>query len=111
MILIFKNKSVFNFIISPILSVFNCKVLIISSSKSFFFKQLEKLGFKFKFRHILYLYMSEQYIKNIGVIDGDIDKISNKCVENFCQNINYATCLNTFFPNIKNLQKKLKLFI
>jgi hypothetical protein len=111
MILVFKKKSVFNFIISIILSVFDCKVLVISSSKSFFFKQLGKLGFKFKFRQMFYLDMKEHYIKNSGVYDGDVDKISNKCVENFCQNTNYTNCLNSFFPNIDKLQKKLKLVV
>ena len=46
MILIIKYKSVFNFFISMILGIFDCKVLITSSSESFLYKQLVKLGFK-----------------------------------------------------------------
>jgi len=94
-----------------IFGIFNCRVLITSSSESFFLKQLAKLGFKLKFNQALYLDMSKQYIKNIGVINGDLEKISNKCVESFCQNINYSAYLNSFFPNIQNLQKKMKLFV
>ena len=111
MILVFKNKSVFNFIVSIMLSIFDCKILITNPSESFFFKHLKKLGFKLSFRQILYLDMSEHYIENIGDIDGDFEKISNKCVKIFCQNINHINYLNSFFPNIKNLQRKLKLFI
>ena len=55
--------------------------------------------------------MNEYYIENIGIIRGDLNKISDKCVERLCQNINCITSLNKFFPNIKNLQRKLKLFI
>jgi len=111
MILIFKYKSVFNFFISMILGIFNCKILITSSSESFLYKQLVKLGFKLRFKQKLYLNLSEHYIENIGVINGDLHKISDKCVETLCQNINYISSFDKLFPNIKNLQRKLKLFI
>ena len=111
MILIIKYKSVFNFFISMILGIFDCKVLITSSSESFLYKQLVKLGFKLRFKQKLYLNMSEYYIENIGVINGDLHKISDKCVETLCKNINYISSFDKLFPNIKNLQRKLKLFI
>ena len=111
MILIIKYKSVFNFFISMILGIFDCKVLITSSSESFLYKQLVKLGFKLRFKQKLYLNMSEYYIENIGVINGDLHKISDKCVETLCENINYISSFDKLFPNIKNLQRKLKLFI
>jgi hypothetical protein len=54
--------------------------------------------------------MSSQNIKNLGVIDGDFNKISNKCVKNLYQNVDILENLESFFPNIKDLKKKLKLF-
>ena len=54
--------------------------------------------------------MSSQNIKNLGMIDGDFNKISNKCVKNLYQKVDILENLEFFFPNVKDLQKKLKLF-
>ena len=55
--------------------------------------------------------MSSQNIKDIGVADGDRNKVSDRCVENLYQNIDHTLDLYLFFHNIKDLQKKLKLFV
>ena len=111
MILIFNKKTILICQIASILSIFNCKVLIISPSKSYFLRQLEKLGLKIRCSSLLYMDMSSQNIKDLTLADGDRNKVSDKCVENLYQNIDNTKDLSLFFPNIKDLQKKLKLFV
>lgn len=111
MILIFNKKSILICLISRILAFFNCKVLVTSPSESFFLKLLKKMGLKITCKSLLYLEMSLQNIKNIGVIDGDCNRVSDKCVENLYQSVDVLNDLDVFFPNIKDLQKKLKLFV
>ena len=111
MIFIFNKNSILIYLFAGLLSIIKCKILITSSSKSFFLKQLIKLGIKIKSRSLIYLDMSLQDLKDISVIDGDRNKISNSCVENLCESINAPKDLCLFFPNVKNLKKKLKLII
>ena len=111
MIFIFKKKSILVCLAASILDLINCKVLIISPYESYFLKRLTKLGFKIKSKPLLYLDMSLANIKDYGMVDGDWNKISDKCVENLYDNIDISKDLQLFFPNIKDLQKKLKLFI
>ena len=111
MIFIFEKKSIFVCLFAVILELVNCKILITSPNQSYFLKQLVKLGFKIQDRSLLYLDMSLPNIKDYGVIDGDWNKVSDKCVENLCNNIDVSNDLHLFFPNIKDVQKKIKLFI
>ena len=55
--------------------------------------------------------MTSQNIKDLTLADGDRNKVSDKCVENLYQNLDNKKDLSLFFPNIKDLQKKLKLFV
>lgn len=111
MILVFNKKSIFICLLANILNIFNCKILITSSTKSIFLRLLEKLGFKVQCNILLYLEMSSQNLKDLGLINGDWSQVSNKCVKNFYQSIDILEKLDLFFPNIKDLQKKLKIFI
>jgi hypothetical protein len=53
--------------------------------------------------------MNLQNIKDAGVISGDWNKVSDRCVENLYQGVDIMKDLSLFFPNIKDLQRKLKL--
>ena len=97
MIVILNKKSIFICFIARILTFFNCKVGITSSSESIFFQLLKKLGFKIHCKSLLYLEMSSQNIKNLGMIDGDFNKISNKCVKNLYQKVDILENLEFFF--------------
>jgi hypothetical protein len=55
--------------------------------------------------------MNLQNIKDAALIDGDCNKVSDRCVENLYQSVDILNDLALFFPNIKDLQKKLKLFV
>jgi uncharacterized protein (DUF2141 family) len=55
--------------------------------------------------------MSLQNIKDISVIDGDWNKVSDSCVENLYESVDVSKDLQVFFPNVKDLQKKLRLII
>lgn len=55
--------------------------------------------------------MSLPNIKDHGVIDGDLNKVSDSCAENLYKRIDSAKDLESFFPNIKYLEKKLKVFV
>ena len=60
MILVFKKKSIFSYLIATIINFENCRVLITSSSKSYFIKKLDKLGFKMQCKRLIYADMTEQ---------------------------------------------------
>ena len=111
MIFIFNKNSILLCLIASILGIVKCKVLITSSSKSFILRQLIKLGIKVQSRSLLYLDMSLQNIKDISVIDGDWNKVSDSCVENLYESVDVSKDLQVFFPNVKDLQKKLRLII
>ena len=109
MIFIFNKSSIFLYLIASILGIIKCKILITSSSKSFFLRQLIKLGIKIRIRSLLHLDMSLQNLKDISVIEGDLNKVSDSCVKNLYKNVDIPRDLHLFFPNIKDLQKKLRL--
>mgnify|MGYP006133248711 CR=1 FL=1 len=109
MIFIFNKNSILLCLIASILGIVKCKVLITSSSKSFYLRQLIKLGIKVQSRSLLYLDMSLQNIKDISVIDGDWNKVSDSCVENLYKSVDVSNDLRIFFPNVKDLKKKLRL--
>ena len=111
MILIFKKKTLFVYLISHFLNLTNCKILITSSSKSYLINKLEKFGIKKECQAFLYLDMSLLKITNLGKISGDYNKNSNKCVEDLYNKINYLKKLNFFFNNINDIKKKLKIVI
>lgn len=111
MILIFKEKSIFSCLVAIILGFFNCKVLITSSSSSILLRKLNKIGFKIQCKSLLYTDMSKQKINDISVINGDKDKISNYCVNNLYKKVEHLNDLSTFFPNVKNIDKKIKLVV
>ena len=111
MIFIFNKNTILLYLLANILGMIKCKVLITSSSKSFFLKQLIKLGVKLESSSLMYLDMSLQDLKDVGLIDGDKNKVLNNCVENLYKSINPPKNLHSFFPNVKNLPKKLKLII
>jgi hypothetical protein len=111
MILIFNKKSILICFISSILIFFNCKVLVTSQSESIFLRLLKKMGFKIRGKSLLYLEINLQNIKNAGLIDGDCNKVSDRCVEKLYQSVDILNDLALFFHNIKDLQKKLKLFV
>jgi len=111
MIFIFKKKSIFNCLVASIFGLINCKVLIISSGESYFLKKITRFGIKIQSKSLLYLDMSLANIEDFGIIDGDVKKFSDKHVANLCQDIDIFNDLSLFFPNVKNLQKKLKLFV
>ena len=54
--------------------------------------------------------MSKHNLKDIGVINGDLNDISKKCVDDLYKDVDISKDLSFFFINIKNLQKKIKLF-
>ena len=111
MILIFKKKTIFICLFSYLLNLINCKVLITSPSKSYLITKLEKLGIKKKCNTLLYLDMSLPKITNLGEISGDYNKISNKCVEDLYNRIDFLEKFRFFFFNVNDLEKKLKIII
>lgn len=111
MIFIFNKNSILISLIARLLAVIKCKVLITSSSKSFFLRQLIKLDIKIADNLLLRLDMSSQFIKDIGLFDGDCNKVSESCVENLYKKLDIIKDLELFFPNVKDLQKKLRLII
>lgn len=110
MILIFKKKSIFSYLIATILNFANCRVLITSSSKSYFIKKLDKLGFKMQCERLIYADMTEQKFDDLSRVNGDANKISNFCVNKLYENVNHLKKLSKFFPNINNIDEKMKLF-
>ena len=111
MLFIFKKKSILVCLVAKILDLIDSKVLIVSPDESYFFKTLTKLGIKLHCEPLLYLDMSLPNIKDHGVIDGDLNKDSDSCAENLYKRIDPAKDLESFFPNIKYLEKKLKVFV
>jgi len=111
MIFIFNKNSILLNLIASVLGIVKCKVLITSPSKSFFLKQLIKLDINIQSKSLLYLDMSSQNIKDISVIDGDWNKVSENCVENLYKSVDVSNDLRIFFPNVKDLKKKLRLIV
>lgn len=110
MIFIFEKKTIFICLFAYILNFINCKVIITSPFKSFFLNKLNKLGLKLNCSSIIYADMSEHNLKDIGVINGDLNDIAKKCVDDLYQDVDTTIDLSFFFVNIQNLQKKIKLF-
>lgn len=111
MILIFDKKTIFSWLVAVIFKGINCKVLITSPSESYLITLLKRMGFKSKIKSLIYLDMCMHNIKDTGLADGDFDKISNRCVENLYEKIEIPKNIKKFFPNIRNLEKKLKLSV
>jgi len=111
MILIFNEKSIFSCLVAIISSFINCKVLITSSDKSYFLKKLDRLGLNIECKRLLFLDMSKIKLNDLSIINGDGNKVSNYCAKNLYENLDYYIDFSKFFPNIKNLNEKLKVFI
>ena len=101
MIAIFDKKTIFSCIVAILFKGTNYKVLITSPSESFLLKLLKRLGFKVNIKSLIYLDMCLQNIKDTGLLDGDLNKISNKCVADLYEKIDKSKDLINFSPKSK----------
>ena len=91
--------------------IFKWKVLVTTNNKSYLFRKTEVFFSGLYSEDILYTHASMLDNIEIEAVDGDYEKISDKCVDNLYDNIYKLDSLHRFFPNIEDLSKKIKLSV
>ena len=91
--------------------IFKWKVLVTTNNKSYLFRKTEVFFSGLYSEDILYTHASMLDNIEIETVDGDYEKISDKCVDNLYDNIYKLDSLHRFFPNIEDLSKKIKLSV
>ena len=91
--------------------IFKWKVLVTTNNKSYLFRKTEVFFSGLYSEDILYTHASMLDNIEIETVNGDYEKISDKCVDNLYDNIYKLDSLHRFFPNIEDLSKKIKLSV
>ena len=111
MIFLFRKTSIVVFFIAKMMRIFKWKVLVTTNNKSYLFRKTEVFFSGLYSEDILYTHASMLDNIEIETVNGDYEKISDKCVDNLYDNIYKLDSLHRFFPNIEDLSKKIKLSV
>ena len=92
-------------------SIFNWKILVTTNNKSYLFRKSEMIFPGLGSENILYAYISILDNIDVEAVNGDYEKIADKCIDNLYENISELDSLHRFFPNVEDLSKKIRLFV
>ena len=87
MIFLFRKTSIVVFFIAKMMRIFKWKVLVTTNNKSYLFRKTEVFFSGLYSEDILYTHASMLDNIEIETVDGDYEKISDKCVDNLYDNI------------------------